>query len=88
MVIRSVLNARDAPCITDREIRVDSPSADSVFNETQPLGLMKKVLEKRYLETQLRKHAYDLNETAERLGILVNNLYRKIRELGIPLPKG
>ncbi len=42
--------------------------------------------ERRYIQTVLARHAWRIAESAESLGIQRTNLYRKIRDLGIPRP--
>jgi len=55
----------------------------AIFNETMPLGEAKKLLEKEYIVRQLKKHDGNVSVTALALNILPNNLFRKIKELGI-----
>lgn len=52
-----------------------------------PMSLVdaKRVFEKRYVEARLAAHRWSVRETAEELGMLPNNLSRKISELGIKL---
>ena len=54
-----------------------------LFWETSPLAEKKRALERLYIQTQLNKHGGDLKSTAASLGLVVNNLYRKLKEYGI-----
>ncbi len=54
-----------------------------IFEKTAPLNEKKKILESIYIKKQLDKHDGDFKKTAEALGILVNNLYRKLKEYNI-----
>jgi DNA-binding NtrC family response regulator len=54
-----------------------------LFYNSVPLAEKKKELEALYLRTQLKRYGGDYKATAEALGILVNNLYRKLKEFGI-----
>ncbi len=56
---------------------------EEIFSRTLPFAEMKKQLEKKYIERQLEKHNLSIQETSKALGILANNLSRKISELGI-----
>jgi len=56
-----------------------------IFEETKLLADKKKELEKIYIETQLKKNDYNLQTTSEELGLLINNLYRKMKELDIKI---
>jgi two-component system, NtrC family, nitrogen regulation response regulator NtrX len=60
--------------------------ASTHFIETRPLNEAKAELEKTYIETQLELNGWDVPATAEALGILPNNLHRKITQLGIERP--
>lgn len=62
------------------ELNSDSPA---IFEETRPLGEAKKILEKEYIIKQLKKHEGNVSVTALALKVLPNNLFRKIKELGI-----
>lgn len=61
----------------------NSGESPAIFNETMPLGEAKKLLEKEYIVRQLKKHDGNVSVTALALNILPNNLFRKIKELGI-----
>lgn len=58
---------------------------EEIFSTTLPFCEMKKQLEKKYIERQLEKHDLSIQETAKALGMLANNLSRKISELGIDI---
>ena len=55
----------------------------SLFEETRPLSEAKKLLEKEYVVRQLAKHGGNVSTTALAIEVLPNNLFRKIKELGI-----
>ena len=59
------------------------PNQTDLFYDSVPLAEKKKELEALYLRTQLKRYGGDYKVTAEALGILVNNLYRKLKEFGI-----
>lgn len=53
------------------------------FTRTRPLADAKFELEKKYLETQLKLFSGRKSDLAAALGIHPNNLYRKLKDLGI-----
>lgn len=57
--------------------------ADGFFSDPLTFSDAQHKLLKKYIETQLALHKYDIKETAEVLGIERTNLYRKMKELGI-----
>lgn len=57
--------------------------SNEIFSQTIPLNEAKKNLEKEYILTQLKKHDYNVSNTAIALKILPNNLFRKIKDLKI-----
>ncbi|MBN1969958.1 MAG: sigma-54-dependent Fis family transcriptional regulator [Candidatus Delongbacteria bacterium] len=57
----------------------------SLFEETMPFNIMKRELEKKYIYTQLKKHEFNVSATALSLKMLPNNLFRKIKDLGISI---
>jgi two-component system nitrogen regulation response regulator NtrX len=80
--------------ITERDIRLStnfkkdnmteiSSTTPTIFEETRSLSEAKKNLEKEYIIRQLQKHDGNVSVTALALNILPNNLFRKIKELGI-----
>jgi len=60
------------------------PSAH--FARPRPLAQAKTELERQYIEAQLKLNDWDIPATAQVLGILPNNLHRKITQLGIERP--
>jgi len=56
---------------------------ENLFQKTMKLGEAKRLLEKKYIETQLLLHNNNISKTALDIGVLPNNLLRKIKELGI-----
>ncbi len=54
-----------------------------IFSASLSLSDAQRTLSKKYIETQLELHNYNISETAKTLGIERPNLYRKIRELGV-----
>lgn len=89
IITQAVIHSESDDRITDADImfRVeDFKSKNSyfkIFDETTLLNSKKNELEKIYIMHQIKKHNNDLKETANDLGILVNNLYRKINKLEI-----
>jgi len=63
----------------------DSKSSESIFEKTMPLSEAKKFLEKQYILTQLKIHGNNISKTAIDLGVLPNNLMRKMKELEIKI---
>ncbi len=58
---------------------------DAVFQKTMQYSEAKKLLEKKYIETQLGLHNNNVSKTAISIGILPNNLLRKMKDLDIVL---
>jgi two-component system nitrogen regulation response regulator NtrX len=54
-----------------------------IFGTTMPLSEAQDALERRYIETQLVLHGGNVTRTATALGILPQNLTRKMRRLGM-----
>ncbi len=54
-----------------------------IFKKTMPISEAKRILEKKYIETQLKLHGGNISRTAIALGILPGNLMRKMKTLGI-----
>jgi two-component system nitrogen regulation response regulator NtrX len=61
----------------------DKGQNNSLFDKTMPYQEAKKILEKTYIDTQLRLHNGNISKTAVSLGILPNNLMRKIKDLNL-----
>ena len=55
--------------------------AGDPFAQTMPLANAKRQLERRYLQRQLELHGQSVKRTAAALGILPNNLSRRVRQL-------
>jgi len=62
-------------------ISVEGESA--LFTETRPFSEAKRIFEERFLESQLRQHAWNISRTAKHLGMQQSNLSRKLKELGL-----
>jgi two-component system nitrogen regulation response regulator NtrX len=60
-------------------------SSDAIFQKTMKYAEAKKILEKKYIMTQLGIHSNNISRTAISLGILPNNLLRKMKDLEINL---
>lgn len=73
--------AERAPLKPDE--RCEEKIGDNLFAVTKPLTLAKREFEKRYILSQLAKFGNNVSATALELGVLPNNLFRKIKELGI-----
>jgi two-component system nitrogen regulation response regulator NtrX len=58
---------------------------DFIFQNTMQYSEAKKMLEKKYIITQLSMNANNVSRTAISLGILPNNLLRKMKDLDIVL---
>lgn len=56
---------------------------ESVFQKTMPYSEAKRLLERKYIEAQLKLNAGNISKTAITLGILPNNLVRKMKELDL-----
>ena len=84
-IIERVLVLGDAPVIQAADIEHAAAGAvveaDDPFAQTMPLAEAKRVLERRYLQRQLELHGRSVKRTAAALGILPNNLSRRVRQL-------
>ena len=84
-IIERVLVLGDAPVVEAADI--ERAAAGSVaeaadpFAQTMPLAEAKRQLERRYLQRQLELHGRSVKRTAAALGILPNNLSRRVRQL-------
>jgi two-component system nitrogen regulation response regulator NtrX len=69
----------------EREVAPDDP----VVNEFDGMGLneARDTFEKRYLETKLREHEFNISRTATELGIYPSNLHAKIKKYGIQVER-
>ena len=89
ILIQAVLLSRNDDLIDGTSVFFETQgkmaACEDIFDETRILSEKKKILEKKYIEKQLEKHKENLQDTASSLGILVNNLYRKIKELDIKI---
>ena len=86
IITRGVILSEKSDKIDENHIIFDNinlTNNNSIFEESNLLSQKKKELEKIYVETQLKKFDYDLEKTASVLGLLINNLYRKMKELEI-----
>ncbi len=57
--------------------------ADSILSRTMPFSEAKTMLETAYLAQQFMLHGRSVKATAEALGLLPNNLSRRMKQLGI-----
>lgn len=86
IVIKAAVRAGGSPRLDishmqeERAAGGETAAAGDIFWESRPLSEKKRELEGVYLRRQLAKHGGDCHAAAESLGILVNNLYRKLRE--------
>ena len=55
--------------------------AGDPFARTMPLAEAKRQFERRYLQRQIELHGGSVKRTAAALGILPNNLSRRVRQL-------
>lgn len=60
-------------------------SSDLFWQTTEVFSEKRKKFEKRYIQTQLKKHECKITKTANALGLHQSNLSRKIKELDINL---
>ncbi len=56
---------------------------DNIFTSTMPFSQAKHLLEKKYITEQLKLHQGNISHTAQSLGILPNNLMRRMKILEI-----
>ena len=84
-IIERMLVLGDAPVIgaADIERAAGGGVADAgdPFARTMPLAEAKRLLERRYLQRQIELHGRSVKRTAAALGILPNNLSRRMRQL-------
>jgi len=59
---------------------------EDIFAQGRPLLEAKRELEKKYIETQLALHGWNITKTAEKLGIERSNLSRRMKQLAIKAP--
>ncbi len=62
---------------------ISSEGDSAIFTETRPFTEAKRMFEERFLESQLRQHAWNISRTAKHLGMQQSNLSRKLKELGL-----
>jgi two-component system, NtrC family, nitrogen regulation response regulator NtrX len=55
---------------------------------TMHYNTVKRAFERQYLGAQLEKHGSNITRTAKAIGLLPNALSRKLKELGITVPRG
>ena len=84
-IIERVLVLGDAHVIDAADIERAAAGgvveAGDPFAQTMPLAEAKRQLERRYLQRQLELHGRSVKRTAAALGILPNNLSRRVRQL-------
>lgn len=86
-VIKNQISKEDIIKFSQKTERRDNHDLDFVFNKTLPLNEAKKELEKQYIITQLQKYNNNVSHTAKALNLLPNNLFRKMKDLGIDSPR-
>lgn len=63
--------------------RVSTGQNLELLTRTRPLATAKRELEAAFIEAQLERHGGNISHTAQALGLLPNNLQRRIKELGM-----
>jgi len=86
LAIFTVGSAIDADDV-EAAVGAHHPEVGIYFTRPRPLGDAKDELERIFIETQLALNEWDIPRTATVLGILPNNLHRKITQLGIERPR-
>ncbi len=73
-----------------RPAAADGGASDALaafFQQTQPFREVKTLFETRYLAAQLKKHNYNVSQTAKSLGLQPSALFRKLKSLDIQVKK-
>jgi len=86
LVERAAVLARSDPVTAEDLAAIDAqaaPRAGGLPAAPMSLADAKRDFERRYVSSRLAAHGGSVKETAEELGLLPNNLSRKIAELGI-----
>ncbi|MBU0936890.1 MAG: hypothetical protein KKI09_10265, partial [Spirochaetes bacterium] len=65
------------------EMGTATVGSDPIFSRTLPFAEAKLALERQYLLAQYRLHGNSVKDTALALGLLPNNLSRRMRQLDI-----
>ncbi len=79
-----VITEREVSAIYTTESRgVKDQYGESIFRKTMKYGDAKRELERRYIIEQLELHGGNISRTAIALGMLPNNLVRKMKNLAI-----
>jgi two-component system nitrogen regulation response regulator NtrX len=65
----------------------DQESLESLFDKTMPLKELKELFEMRYLTAQLKKHRYNVSQTARSLDVQPSALFRKLKSLNIKVDR-
>lgn len=60
---------------------------ESLFDKTIPLKELKELFETRYLTAQLRKHHFNVSQTARSLDVQPSALFRKLKSLSIKVDR-
>ncbi len=83
IIFRGIINSEDLT-LTEHDFDLNQVSGrQNIFETKLPLKEMKKELEKKYIQTQIKLHNNDLKQCAKTLDIHINNFYRKLNELDI-----
>lgn len=86
----SRLLAQLAPAATTETVHVGVPPANSsmaAFDMDLPLRDARDQFERYYLERQIELAHGNMSRVAERIGLERTHLYRKLKQLGIQMPK-
>jgi Nif-specific regulatory protein len=66
---------------------VDHYAFNELLDKSLPLVEARRLFERIYLNLHLQKNGYNVSQTAHILKMIPNNLFRRIKELGLSLPK-
>jgi two-component system nitrogen regulation response regulator NtrX len=77
---RDIIKKSDIEKICERKT---IHTTETIFSKTMPYNEAKRELEKKYIETQLALHNWNVSKTAIALGMLPNNLIRKMKSLSV-----
>ncbi len=72
----------------DKVTLLDAKTTDGyafkdLIDKTLPLAEARRLFERKYLSMQLQKNNYNVSHTARTLNMIPNNLFRRIKELGL-----
>jgi transcriptional regulator with GAF, ATPase, and Fis domain/tRNA A-37 threonylcarbamoyl transferase component Bud32 len=81
------ISPRSTPLGRSAETRPFVETDERLFEESIPFRKFKNMFERRYLTSQLRKHDFNVSQTAKSLELQPSALFRKLKSLHIKVNK-